>query len=156
MARKTCYTLAFACLLSFGLVSSVEAQRRPGAIGIGGQIGEPSGLSVKVYNPGSASFDALAAWENDDFFYVNLHGVYERHLANSQNLHFFFGPGGFIGFQDRPRDEDDDVVAGISGTFGLGLVIERFEIFGQLTPRLAVTPTTDGDLGGGVGARFYF
>ncbi len=153
---KATTLFALLAVLSLGTTADAQAQRRPGAIGIGGQIGEPSGLTVKVYNPSAVSFDVLAAWESDDFFYVNGHGIYERHLDNSGNVHFFFGPGAFVGFRDRPRDQDDDVVAGISGTLGLNLLIDRFEIYGQLTPRLAVTPNTNGDLGGGVGARFYF
>ena len=136
--------------------SSALAQRAPGSIGLGGQVGEPSGITLKFYNPRGLSYDFLAAWDLDDFFFLNVHGLYERHLNTTQDVHFFFGPGGFIGIQDRPRDEDDEVIAGISGTFGLGFLIEQFEIYGQLTPRLAVVPETEGDIGGGLGVRFYF
>lgn len=153
---KAAAILAFLCLSAFA-VSTAQAQRRSGAIGLGGQIGEPSGITLKVYNPGAMSYDFLAAWDaDDDFFFLNVHGVYERHLGNTQNAHFFFGPGVFVGFKDRPRDQDDDAVAGISGTFGLDVLIDQFEIYGQLTPRLAVIPETDGDIGGGIGFRFYF
>lgn len=133
-----------------------HAQRAPGDIGLGGQIGEPSGVTLKVYNPRSVSYDVLAAWDLDDFFFLNAHALYERHLGDTPNVHFFFGPGGFIGVNDRPRGEEDDAVAGISGTFGLDFLIERFEIYGQITPRLEVVPETEGDIGGGLGLRYYF
>jgi hypothetical protein len=47
-------------------------------------------------------------------------------------------------------------VIGISGQFGLNFFVEQFEVFLQLTPRLHVLPATDGDVGGGVGLRYYF
>jgi hypothetical protein len=160
IATTTLRRLGGACaLLSLLLALSAtpaSAQRMPGSIGIGGQIGDPSGLTLKVYNPGRMSYDFLAAWDLDDFFFVNAHGLFSRHVGNRDDLHFFYGPGLFLGFRDRARDEDDDVVAGISGTFGLGYVFDRFELYGQLTPRLSVVPGTDGDLGGGLGFRFYF
>lgn len=148
-------TLAFVCLC-IAIVSPAQAQRRSGDLGLGGQIGEPSGITLKIYNPSSVSYDFLAAWDLDDFFFLNVHGTYERRVGNNPNVRFFFGPGGFIGFRDRGRDRDDDVVAGISGTFGISFWVEQFEIYARLTPRLSVVPDTDGDLGGGLGLRFYF
>ena len=145
--------LAFLCL-ALATVSTAHAQRRSGAIGLGGQIGEPSGVTLKLYNPNAVSYDFLAAWDLDDFFFLNVHGLFERHLGNNPDVHLFYGPGGFVGFRDRP--EDDDTVAGISGTVGLGFLIEQFEIYGQLTPRFSLIPQTDGDIGGGLGFRYYF
>ena len=62
-----------------------------------------------------------------------------------------------MGFRDQPRDRDDDTVAGLSATAGLGFLFsERFELYGQVTPRIALTPATEGDIGGGIGFRVYF
>jgi hypothetical protein len=38
----------------------------------------------------------------------------------------------------------------------LNVIIERFEIYAQITPRISVVPDTEGDVGGGVGLRYYF
>lgn len=137
-------------------ISSAEAQPRGGDVGLGLQIGEPSGVTVQFYNPGSMSWDILAAWDIDDFFFINLHGLYYRPLGNRQDVHLFYGPGGFIGVRDRGRGRDDDVVVGISGTIGIGVMIEQFQIYGSLTPRLSIIPGTDGDFGAGIGVRYYF
>ena len=142
--------------LGLAATDSAQAQRRPGNVGVGAQIGEPSGLSLLVYDPRRMSYDFLAAWDLDDFFFLNVHGIYERHLDNTQNLHFFNGPGAFIGVRDRPRPRDDDVEAGVSATFGLGILIERIELYARITPRLTLIPRTDRDFGGGLGIRFYF
>lgn len=135
------------------LPQRAEAQRVPGSVGIGFQIGDPSGVSLQFYNP-EPSWDFLAAWDFDDFFLLNVHALYERPLGNRPDLFLFYGPGAFIGFRDRPGD--DDVSVGISGTVGIGYLIEQFEIFARITPRLSLVPDTDGDVGGGIGARYYF
>jgi hypothetical protein len=148
--------LALAITISLGAASNAQAQRAPGALGLGLQLGEPSGISLTYYQPEGMSYDFLSAWNlSNDFFFLNAHGLFNRHLGNDQNLHLYYGPGAFVGFQDRNGD-NQDTVAGISGRIGLGYLIDRFEIYGQLTPRLSVTPGTDGDLGGGVGFRYYF
>jgi hypothetical protein len=54
------------------------------------------------------------------------------------------------------RGGDDDVVLGISATVGVGVLFDQLEFFGQITPRLALVPGTEGDAGGGVGFRIYF
>lgn len=118
---------------------------------MGGQIGDPSGLTLKIYHPNSLSYDFLAAWDlSDDFFFLNVHGLYERPLGTTAGAQYFFGPGAYIGARN------DNLVLGISGTIGASFLIERFEFYGQLTPRLRVVPDTDGDLGGGIGVRYYF
>jgi hypothetical protein len=134
-------------------VPSARAQRAPGTVGIGGQIGEPSGLSLKIYRPSSASFDLLVAWNQDANVFVDAHGMYEYHLGESQSAHVFLGPGAFIEVQERQGE--DETVAGLSGRIGLGFLVDRFEIYGHVTPQLALTPATEGDVGGGIGLRIY-
>lgn len=157
-ARSTVLLAVGSVVLALVLCSphDARAQRAPGEVGIGGQVGNPSGLSLKIYQRGFPSYDILAAWDLDNFFFLNAHMLQERHLGNNERVHFFFGPGAFLGIDDRPADEDDDVVVGISGQFGLSVIVERFEIYARVTPRLSLVPGTDGDVGGGLGLRYYF
>ena len=142
--------------LCFGVVTSGAAQNTGGDLGIGGQIGEPSGITLKSYDPGGMSYDFLAAFDLDDFFYLNAHGTFERPVSDDGQLNVFYGPGGFVGIYDRPTDSDDELALGISGRLGLNVYIEQFEIYVQVTPRIEVVPATDGDIGGGLGFRYYF
>jgi hypothetical protein len=128
---------------------------RAQTVGIGGQFGDPSGVTLRINNAGALNYDLLAAWDFDDYFFFNLHGLWEHNLAPAPKLNYFYGPGAFIGFRDRGRWEDEDVFLGLSGTIGLNIYIQKLEIFGQVTPRLALVPGTDGDVGGGIGLRFY-
>lgn len=152
--------LALALAFSVAALPSAHAQRTSGAVGLGGQLGEPSGVTLKIHNEGAPSYDFLAAWDLDDFFFLNGHALFEHDIAAEnieQDLEWFIGPGAYVGVIDQPSPADDDITLGISGSLGLNLVIDRrFEIYGQVTPRIDLIPDTDGDIGGGFGFRYYF
>lgn len=142
--------------------AAAQSQTPPGRTGLGGQIGDPSGVTLKLYRgTGTAldrsmnvdAVDFLAAWDLDDFFFLNVHAIHERPIQDSP-LNVFLGPGLFLGIDEGPGDED--VVLGVSGVFGVNFFVEQFEVFIQLTPRLSLLPDTDGSFGGGVGLRYYF
>lgn len=155
----TRHLAALAFLVTLFLVAgTARAQRTPGALGAGGQIGSPSGVTIKVYNPNSVSYDLLAAWDRDDFLFLNVHGQHERpiELANVSGIEYFFGPGAFVGVQGL-GEEGSDVTFGVSARGGINIpLINRFEIYAQLTPRISLSPSTEGDLGVGLGVRYYF
>lgn len=148
--------LPLAIFLFFTVAS--QAQSVGNNWGIGIQLGQPAGISIKKHNSSGMSADILLAWDLDDFFFVNLHGVWEKNVSGANGLYFVYGPGVFAGFRERNRhrDDDDELFLGISGTFGLSYYIDQFEIYLRLTPRLAVIESTDGDVGGGIGFRFFF
>jgi hypothetical protein len=158
MTRRLHRALAIttALLIGVGISSSgamAQTNTPPGSWGLGGQIGSPSGISLKWYDAPGRAYELLGAWDLDDFFFLNLHMLFERPLPESP-LNFYYGPGAFIGVHERRRD--DDLVLGISGNFGLNFFTERFEVFLHLTPRLNLVPNTNGRIGGGVGIRYYF
>lgn len=138
--------------------TTVVAQSVGDNWGIGIQLGQPAGISIKKHNSAGMSADILLAWDLDDFFFVNLHGIWEKDVSGANGLYFVYGPGVFAGFRERNRNrnDDDELFLGISGTFGLSYYIDQFEIYLRLTPRLAVIESTDGDVGGGLGFRFFF
>ena len=132
---------------------SAQAQRVSGNMGLGGQIGSPSGVTLKVYNAGGPSYDFLAAWDLDEFFFLNAHAQFSQPINanNVSGLEWFFGPGAFIGVRN------DEAALGISARFGINwMANEYIELFGQITPRLDLVPDTEGGFGGGLGLRYYF
>lgn len=155
----------FVALFVLGLCvayTPASAQRTSGAVGLGGQLGEPTGVTLKFYSAAGPSYDFLAAWDlTDDFFFLNVHALFENNIQGQNrnpDLHWIIGPGGFIGIdEDAPEDAREEAVIGLSGTVGLNLVFNnQVELYGRLTPRMSLTPDTDGAFGGGVGVRFYF
>ena len=150
--RRSALSILFLGLL-FGFFGYPGSAR--GQVAIGGQIGSPSGVNLKIQGDSEPAVDLLAAFDLDDFFFLNGHLLYEEELDEEANLHVLYGPGAFIGVHDRPVAEDE-VGVGISATVGLGIYVRQFEIYGRVTPRLAVLPTTNGDVGGGIGVRWFF
>jgi hypothetical protein len=141
--------------------NNLTAQNQGGNVGVGFQVGDPTGLNLHFRNTKPMRLDILFAWDFDDddhdFFFVNVHGLFFKPLNASPKMNFYYGPGAYIGFRDdNGKDDDDDTVLGFSGNFGLNVEIDRFDIFLQLTPRLDLVPDTDFDIGGGIGARFFF
>jgi hypothetical protein len=144
--------------LCFALAGPVLAQR-PSGVGIGIQIGQPSGLSINLPTGGRATIDLLAAWDLDDFFFLNGHALFQQQLGSEPRLGVFYGPGAFIGVRDRGRDRrwyfDDQIYLGASGTIGLNYFIDRFEIYFGATLRLQLIDRTSGGIGLGLGVRYY-
>ncbi|GAB4493024.1 MAG: hypothetical protein OHK0019_16080 [Saprospiraceae bacterium] len=158
---KLLFLLFLGSFASFFLFLPNTAQAQN--VGVGFQAGAPTGLNLHFRNTKPMRLDILFAWDFDDddrdFFFVNVHGLFFKPLSANPKFNFYYGPGAYIGVRDRDRppfDDDDETVLGFSGNFGLNLEIDRFDIFLQLTPRLDLVPDTDFDIGGGLGARFFF
>lgn len=134
------------------------AQPKASNLGIGLQLGQPSGVSLKFYSNLGVSIDVLAAWDLDDFFFINAHGLFEKPIGNARGFGYFYGPGAFFGIRDGNDRSGfgNDIVLGISGTIGMNFFIDQFEIYIRLTPRLALIDAVDGDIGGGLGFRYFF
>ena len=117
-------------------------------VGVGGLIGDPTGLTLKA---GAGRGAIVLDIDIDDSVYGQVHYlVREQRLpATGSDVRFGFGPGVIVG------EAGNDTFVGLSALFGLGWYIDpRFEIFGQVTPRLILTPDTDGDIGAAAGVRF--
>lgn len=139
-------------LLAAEPAQTAHAQRSENQLGLGAQVGRPSGLTTKLYRHAQLGYDLSLGWDLDGFFLINVHRVHEHPLPNSP-LHVFAGPGLFAGADWSPVE--NRVTFGISGNFGLNFFKERFEVFLQMTPRLRLYSKTRGRLGGGVGLRYF-
>lgn len=136
--------------------ATTEAQHAPGRVGIGAQVGAPSGLTLKVHNPGAVGVDVLAAWDLRDELFLNAHALFEQSLGLSEipSATFFLGPGAYVGVFFR--GSRDAAVVGVSGRAGVGAMLtDRIEVYGQLTPRIDLSPESVSDFGGGIGVRVY-
>ena len=155
---------ALPALLLCLLALPAAAQVTPGqssSFGIGGQLGDFSGLALK-FNAGLPV--ALAAgWDLDgrDAFAVEAHALLKQAPLNRSELgllYGYYGPGAFLLVREGNDrvDDDDNVALGGSFAFGLGLSFSGpFDVYGQLVPRLRVVPDTDFDLGLSLGVRYY-
>ena len=137
--------------LSTLLLTAAPAAAQTTAFGIGGQLGDPTGVAFR-FGAGTSAFDLAAGWDLDaDRIFVQGHLLLdERRLGTAPpDLRLFYGPGAFLGAGD------DDAALGFSFNAGLNIWTGPLEIFAQLTPRLQLVEETDFDLGGALGIRYY-
>ncbi len=143
----------FLALLALAL--PVTAQ--PGSFGVGGQIGEPTGLTIK-FRPGPAAFDAAAEWDFNDHIFVQGHLILSERRFQGSPVGYYYGPGLFIGARnnaDTAFGNNADTAFGLSFNAAVNYYTGPIEFFGHVTPRLRLTPGSDFDIGPAFGIRFY-
>lgn len=122
--------------------------------GIGVILGEPTGLSAKLYTGSSNAFDFAAAWSFKGNGHLLLQADYVWHSsltrASSGELMLYYGIGGRVIFQDDPRF-GARIPVGLDYQFTSAPI----DIFLELVPILDLAPSTNFNLGGGIGVRFW-
>lgn len=151
-------------VIFLGAVLSLNpSAAKAGDFGLGIIIGAPTGVSGKYNLSPKNAIDGALAWDLGDDA-LHLHGDYLWHRKgdlriDTVNLDWYFGVGGRIKFRDsKPRDKDDDFRLGVRGPIGISYTFRdpRIEVFGELALILDLIESTDLDLDGGIGARYYF
>jgi len=145
-------------LVAIAIASPTLAQDTKHA-GIGFIVGEPTGLDAKFFMNNEHALEFGLAWSLSGENEMHLQGDYLWHryglidLTNGDEMPVFFGIGGRIIL----REDFDDVV-GIRFPIGLAYMFTNypFDIFAEVVPILDLTPDTDFDLEGAIGARFWF
>ena len=151
-----------ACVLGLVLVVVVACAAAPLAgaspFGIGGMVGEPSGVTIKNWLGHSVAIDAALAWSFHDHDALHLHADYLWHEfgifpVDKGWLPVYYGVGARIRFED-----DEDETFGIRVPVGLAYIFQarRVEIFAEFVPLLDLAPETDFDANAALGARYYF
>ncbi|MCI0633270.1 MAG: hypothetical protein L0206_05045 [Actinobacteria bacterium] len=137
------------------------------AFGLGIQLGEPSGITGKVYLDGrSSAIDFLVGSYYDDGFVgdVYLQAAYHIHIVELTSgggvtIPFRAGIGGFFnsGYW-RFDDSVQDVVFGARVPIGLDFDLEKapVQFYLEVALDVAVIPFVGIGGDGGLGARYYF
>ena len=129
-----------------------------GNFGIGVVFGEPTGLSGKMWTTQNTAFDIGLAWSFADNGNLHIFADYLFHNFSLFNvskgtLPVYVGIGGRLMFRDNQDDK-----FGVRFPVGVEYYFDGWPIavFGEVVPILDLAPSTTGDIGGGVGVRFYF
>lgn len=146
------------------------AAAEPKGVGLGLIVGDPTGLSGKVWLDQHQAVDFAAAWsfDNEDFF--ELHADYLLHKtglitsppAARNQLLAYYGIGGRLQLRDDDHDRnyhhDHDNTLGVRVPLGATWLFSdrRFDAFIEIAPVMEIIPETELDLDGAIGARFYF
>ena len=144
-----------ALVLDFFMGSAYAAG---GPFGLGIIVGEPTGLSGKLFLSDANAIDGAVAWSFSGDNSFHLHGDYLYHNytlfdVEKGKLPLYFGIGARINFRE---DADDNI--GIRIPVGLTYLFDGapFDVFVEVVPVLELTPDTEFELEGAFGGRFYF
>lgn len=142
-------------ILFFLIITCMTLSAQGKGLGLGVIVGEPTGVSAKLWTANGQAFDAAAAWSfiDDSAFYVHVNYLF--HFADlisvkKGELPFYAGIGGKVKFVDP-------VVLGIRFPFGLEYFFAKVPlgIFLEIAPCLVLYPGSDFDIGAGLGVRYY-
>ena len=128
-----------------------------GNVGLGVMVGEPTGVSLKVWSGSRTALDAAAGWSLGEGDWIYVHGDYLWHRyefdVDEGSLPFYFGIGARVLVH-----EGHDSRVGIRVPLGLDYLFanHRWDIFIEVAPVIDLAPDTDFDVSGGLGARYYF
>ena len=138
-------------ILVVSVVMSLSATYAQGNFGIGIILGEPTGLSAKLYTGSSTAFDFAAAWSFKGDGNLLIQADYVWHSSLAKELALYYGIGGRVIFQNDP-------LVGVRIPIGLDYRFSSapIDIFVELVPILDLIPSTNFNLGGGIGIRFWF
>jgi hypothetical protein len=163
------FTLVFLTLCIAVLFQQADAQRRN--FGIGLILGEPTGISAKLWTTSDNAFDFGLGWSvdgdhmgryNNDYYYYNggsrvhFHMDYLWHSFNSiqaaGQFPLHYGIGGRLNSGDGYAS-----TISVRGVFGVSWLPRDtpIDIFLELAPTLRLTNSSGLYLGAGLGARYY-
>ncbi len=152
--------------------SLLSSQAQDRGFGLGIMIGDPTGLSGKVWTGGDRAFDFGLAWGPWHSGYLHMHADMLFHNmglipVSSGRLPLYYGPGlrmrawGRGGYWDRGRYYDHDgsrVTLGIRFPVGLAYIFDGapVDVFLEVAPTLDLVPATYLNFDAGFGVRYYF
>jgi hypothetical protein len=136
-----------------GWIGEVAAQDRHSNTEIGIILGEPTGLSLKVWQSNNSAFDAALAWSFGSNESVHVHANYLRHNwldVNEGSLALYYGLGARALLADNSR-------FGARIPVGLQYIVPstRLSLFFEVAPTLNLIPETSFGVNGGLGVRVY-
>ncbi len=149
---------ALAMLASATNIARAQSQ----GFGLGVIIGEPTGLSAKLWQTRSTALDFGAAWSfvDDAAFHLHMDLLVHRfdviHVDRGK-LPLYYGLGGRVKFSDH-NNGNQDAHFGIRFPVGLDYLFARepLDIFFEFVPILDVAPKTDVSLNASLGFRYWF
>lgn len=124
--------------------------------GIGMMVGEPTGVSGKLWMNGNTAFDAGVAWSFSGENALNMQLDYVFHNfsifdLDNGTLGLYFGFGGRVKF-------DKDNTMGLRIPVGLDYIFESIPLdaFFEVVPLMDVIPDTEFNPQAALGVRYFF
>jgi len=141
-------------ILPFLLILGLSSSYAQGKFGLGIILGEPTGVSAKVWMSGSTAVDGAIAWSFANKSALHIHADFLIHNYDifSKVVPLYYGIGGRIKFRE------DDTRIGVRVPVGVAYDIPstQIDLFLEIVPLLNLNPSTSFTMNGAIGGRFYF
>jgi hypothetical protein len=148
--------LFFIMVLGLMVILAKPIVAQDHGFGMGIILGEPTGLSAKLWTGGDNAFDFAAAWSFKGDGHLLLQADYVWHFFNllpvpSGKLPLYIGLGGRVVLADDP-------LVGVRIPIGIDYLFATapVDVFMEIVPILDLSPSTDFGVGGGIGIRYWF
>ena len=149
-------TIAFLILaLAAGIFTNTATAQRNG-FGLGLVLGEPTGFAFKGWMDSRSAIDGALAWSflHSTSFHVHVdYLIHTEALTKRGDMPAYYGIGGRIKTGGRGSDR-----IGVRVVGGLAYYVpgSPIDIFVEIAPILDFAPSTDFQVNGGIGARYFF
>lgn len=136
------------------LLLSLSLQAQDSGLGIGVMLGEPTGLSAKIWTTRQMALDAGLAWSFSGNGYLRIHSdlLWHREVfeVDAGRLPVYYGIGAKLLLAS-------DLGFGIRVPVGIAYYFDEVpvDIFLELVPGLDLIPGTALDLDLAIGARYF-
>ena len=123
--------------------------------GLGVIFGEPTGVSGKNWLDAKRAIDGGLSWsfqgEGDLHVHADMLWHFTDVIRSETRFPLYVGIGGRIRFHDP-------VLVGVRVPVGIAWWVDcaPLDVFLEIVPILDLTPSTDFEVNGGVGARYFF
>lgn len=151
--KQICKVIFFSGLLLLLAAPSLEGKK---GLGIGVILGEPTGISLKLWNSRTTAIDAAAAWSFKEEGKLHLHMDYLFHnfkllKARNGKSPLYYGIGGRVKFEEETR-------VGVRFPVGICYILREtpIDIFFEIVPLLELTPETELNFNASIGVRYFF
>ena len=125
-------------------------------LGLGILVGDPTGLSAKLWLGDSSAIDAAAAWAFKDPPACHIHGDYFFHGSvpvdlSAGVLMFHLGAGGRVKLEKETK-------VGVRAPLGVDYWFDNhpIDVFLEIAAVLDLVPATEFDFNAGLGVRYFF
>ncbi len=125
-----------------------------GKFGLGIILGEPTGISAKVWMSGATAIDGAVAWSfaNESAFHIHADFLIHNFDVFSKVVPLYYGIGGRIKFRDNETRLGVRIPVGVA----YDIPSTQIDLFLEIVPLLNLNPNTSFTLNGAIGGRFYF
>lgn len=149
---KTVVTLIITVTLSLAALTA-DAQNRYSNTELGIILGEPTGISLKMWQSNNTAYNFGLAWSFSGQGSIHAHADYLRHNwldVTEGDLVLYYGLGARLLLRDDPK-------VGARIPVGLQYLIpnSRLTVFAEVAPMLDLIPDTSFEVNGGLGIRIF-